>query len=99
MSTNGASSCTTLEGVVNSYAEDAILVAPDGTAQGRAAILELLSRDKAAFPERHVTVDVIVEQGDTIASEFTWVATHTGPLVMPDGPRRTAHRCGRGYVR
>ena len=74
-----------LEGVVNSYTEDAILVTPDGTAQGRAAILEVLSRDKAAFPERHVTIDVIVEQGDTIASEFTWVATHTGPLVMPDG--------------
>ena len=32
-----------------------------------------------------MTIDVIVEQGDTIASEFTWVATHTGPLVMPDG--------------
>jgi predicted ester cyclase len=74
-----------LEGVVNSYTEDAILVTPDGTAQGRAAILEVLSRDKAAFPERHVTIDVIVEQGDTIASEFTWAATHTGPLVMPDG--------------
>jgi steroid delta-isomerase-like uncharacterized protein len=74
-----------LEGLADSFTEDAILVTPDGTAQGRAAILEVLSRDKAAFPERHVTIDVIVEQGDTIAGEWTWVGTHTGPLVMPDG--------------
>ena len=74
-----------LEGLVNSYTEDAMLVTPDGTAQGRAAILEVWSRDKAAFPARTVTIDVTVEQGDTIAAEFTWAATNTGPLVMPDG--------------
>ena len=32
-----------------------------------------------------MTIDVMVEQGDTIATEWTWVATNTGPLVMPDG--------------
>jgi len=32
-----------------------------------------------------VTIDVIVEQGDTIAAEYTSVVTNTGPLVMPDG--------------
>ena len=36
-----------LESLVNTYAEDAILVTPDGiTAQGRAAIREQVSRDK-----------------------------------------------------
>jgi predicted ester cyclase len=75
-----------LEGVVNSYAEDAILVTPDGvTAQGRAAIREQVSRDKAAFPDEAVALDVVVEQGDTIAVEYTWAGTHTGPFVMPDG--------------
>jgi len=74
-----------LEGLADSFTEDAIQVTPNGTAQGRTAILELSSRDKAAFPERHVTIDVMVEQGDTIATEWTWVATNTGPLVMPDG--------------
>ncbi|HXZ72817.1 MAG TPA: ester cyclase [Streptosporangiaceae bacterium] len=43
------------------------------------------SRDKAAFPDSTVTVDVIVEQGETIAAEWTFIGTHTGPLVMPDG--------------
>ena len=74
-----------LEGLVSLYTEDAVLVTPYGTAQGRAAIREQWSRDKAAFPDRTLTIDVIVEQSDTIASEFTWAATNTGPLVQPDG--------------
>ena len=32
-----------LEGLANSFTEDAILVTPDGTAQGRAAILEIMT--------------------------------------------------------
>ncbi len=77
-----------LEGLANLYTEDAKLVNPSGTAQGRAAIREQWSRDKAACPDCTVNIDMIVEQGDTIASEFTWVATHTGPVVMPDGTER-----------
>ena len=74
-----------VEGLVNLHTEDATLVTPFGTFEGRAAIREALSRDKAAFPDRTMTVDVIVEQGDTIAAEWTVVGTHTGPLFMPDG--------------
>ena len=74
-----------LEGLVNSYTEDAVLVTPEGTARGRAAIRERWGRDKVAFPDRTLTIDVIFEQGDTVASEFTWAATNTGPLVQPDG--------------
>jgi uncharacterized protein (TIGR02246 family) len=74
-----------LEGLADSFTEDGILVTPDGTAQGRAAILEIMNRGKAAFPDYAVTIDVMVEQGDTIAAEWTWAATNTGPLVRPDG--------------
>ena len=74
-----------LDGLANSYAEDAVLVSPDGTARGRAAIREQWSRNKVAYPERTLTVDVILEQGDTVATEFAWGATNTGPLVLPDG--------------
>jgi uncharacterized protein (TIGR02246 family) len=74
-----------VEGFVNLYTEDATLVTPGGTFEGRAAIHEYWNRDKAAFPDRTVTLDVSVEQGGTLADEWTWVGTHTGPLVMPDG--------------
>ena len=40
---------------------------------------------QAAFPDRTLTIAVTFERGDTIASEFTWAATNTGPLVQPDG--------------
>ncbi len=74
-----------VEGFVNFYTEDATLVNPSGTFEGRAALRQALRRDKAAFPDRTMTVDVIVEQDDTIAAEWTVAGTHTGPLVMPDG--------------
>ena len=74
-----------MEDFANFYTEDAELVTPEGTAQGRAAIREQWSRDKVGFPDCAVTIDVIVEQGDTIAGEWTWAGTHTGPLVLPDG--------------
>ena len=74
-----------VEGLANLYTEDATLVTPDGTFEGRAAIHEAMGRDKAAFPDHTLTRGVIVEQGDTLADEWTVVGTHTGPLVMPDG--------------
>ena len=74
-----------VEGLVDLYTEDATRVTPFGTFKGRAAIHEAASREKAAFPDRTMTVDVYVEQGDTIAVEYTFVGTHTGPLAMPDG--------------
>ena len=74
-----------VEGFVNLYAEDATVVTPFGTLEGRAAIHEWWSRDKAAWPDRAITLDVLVEQGDTLADEWTVVGTHTGPLTMPDG--------------
>jgi predicted ester cyclase len=74
-----------LEDLVNTYTDDAVLVTPDGTAHGRAAILQQWSRDKASFPDRALITNTIVEQGDIVASEFTWTASNTGPLVQPDG--------------
>ena len=74
-----------VEGLVNLFTEDATRVTPFGTFEGRAAIHEAASREKAAFPDRTMTVDVYVEQGDTIAVEYTFVGTNAGPLAMPDG--------------
>ena len=74
-----------VEGLVDLYTGDATRVTPFGTFKGRAAIHDAASREKAAFPDRTMTVDAYVEQGDTIAVEYTFAGTHTGPLAMPDG--------------
>jgi ketosteroid isomerase-like protein len=74
-----------LVGFVNEYAEDAVLVTPDGSAHGRDAIHALWTREQTSFPDRTHTVKTTVEQGDTIATEFGWVATNTGPWILPDG--------------
>lgn len=74
-----------MDGLANSYTEDAVVVSPSGTTQGRAAIREGWSQEKSAFPDRRVTIDSITEEGDTIAAELTWTGTNTGPLVLPDG--------------
>lgn len=77
-----------LEDLVDSYTEDATLASPDGGARGRAAIFEQWCRDKAAFPDSSLTIHTMIEQGDTVASEFTWAGTNNGPLFQPDGTER-----------
>ncbi len=76
-----------VEGFANLHAEDAVLVAPAVTARGRPAIREYWTRIRTAFPDLTLTVDVVVEQGDTIATEWHESGTNTGPLVTPDGIR------------
>jgi predicted ester cyclase len=70
---------------LNEYAEDAVLITPNVTVEGRVEIREYWSRQKAAFPDCTLTVDALVEQGDTIATEWTWAGTQTGPLALRDG--------------
>jgi steroid delta-isomerase-like uncharacterized protein len=74
-----------LAAFVNLYSEDAVVVAPEGTYRGRAAIREYWCWVNASFPDCTLTVGVTVEQGDTIAFEYTWAGTNTGPLILPDG--------------
>jgi predicted ester cyclase len=78
-----------LNSYAKEYAKDAVLITPDRTAEGRTAIREYWSRQRAAFPDCTQTVEALVEQGDTIVTEWTWVGTHTGPLVQRDGTELT----------
>ena len=74
-----------MDGYVNFYAEDALMTLPAGTFRGRTAIREAWGRETAAFPDQVLTICFAVEQGGTLADEFTWGATNTGPLVLRDG--------------
>ena len=74
-----------LDGVMELYAEEATQIMPEGLFEGRSAIRERLARDLVACPDIAWTVLSFVEQGDTFADEWTFVATHTGPFQLPDG--------------
>jgi steroid delta-isomerase-like uncharacterized protein len=74
-----------LDGVMDLYAEDAVQLMPEGIFEGRDAIRERLARDLVACPDIAWTVLSFVEQGDTFADEWSFVATHTGPFQLPDG--------------
>jgi steroid delta-isomerase-like uncharacterized protein len=67
------------------YTDDATLVAPDGTYSGREAITEMWTASRASFPDEKLTVSLTVEDGDKVVSEWTWTATNTGELTLPDG--------------
>jgi steroid delta-isomerase-like uncharacterized protein len=74
-----------LDGVMDLYAEDAVQLMPEGLFEGREAIRERLARDLEACPDIAWTVESFVEQGDSFADEWSFVATHTGPVLLPDG--------------
>jgi steroid delta-isomerase-like uncharacterized protein len=74
-----------LDGVMDLYAEDATQLMPEGLFEGRAAIRERLARDLVACPDIDWTVESFVEQDDSFCDEWSFVATHTGPFVLPDG--------------
>ncbi len=77
-----------VEGFANLHAVDAVLVTPTGTAEGRDAIRRYWTRIRAAFPDLTLRLDLVIEQGETVVSEWTETGTNTGPLVLPDGRER-----------
>lgn len=74
-----------VDAFLDAYATDAVVRAPEGSYEGGAAIREFWAHQFSAFPDSHVTSDLVVEQGDDIAFEFTYTGTNTGPMGMPDG--------------
>ena len=63
---------------------------PAGARRGREAIHEYWCRQRNAFPDLHLALDLVVAQGDVVMSEWTWVGTNTGPLTLRDGTRARA---------
>jgi steroid delta-isomerase-like uncharacterized protein len=74
-----------LDGVMYLYADDAVQLMPDGTFEGRSTIRERLAQELNAFSDIAHRVESFVEQDDAFADEWTFVGTHTGPFVLPDG--------------
>ena len=74
-----------LDAFAADYAEDAVLAAPNGTVTGRQAIRDYWAREQVAYPDRHLDVQEVVEQGETVAAEYVWSGTNTGPTMLADG--------------
>ena len=74
-----------LDSCMDLYAEDAVQLMHDGIFEGRSEIQTRLARDLTTFPDATYTVVSFVEEGDSFADEWTFVGTHNGPFLMPDG--------------
>jgi predicted ester cyclase len=74
-----------IEAFVDTYADDAVLRSPDGVFEGKAALREYWTQEKAAFPDSNVEMIRSIGDGDVVMGEWTWSGTHRGPLNLPDG--------------
>jgi len=74
-----------IEAFVDTYADNAVLRSPDGVFEGKAALLEYWTQDKAAFPDSNVEMTRSIEDADVVMAEWTWSGTHQGPFNLPDG--------------
>jgi steroid delta-isomerase-like uncharacterized protein len=74
-----------LSGYASLYARDAVLTDPSGRHEGREAIMAYIEEAEKPFPDLTMETSLVIEDGDTVVGEWTYRATHTAPLVTPDG--------------
>lgn len=67
------------------YAEDAETSDPSGKYKGKAQIVASFKAWKTAFPQGTAEVTKQIAQGEQVATEVVYRATHTGPLVGATG--------------
>lgn len=90
---NAAVNAHDLNPIGDMYAEDAALVWPGlGAVTGRKAIVGFYAGLLGAFPDVHVTIRRIIEQGNAVAVEYVSEGTHSGPLSMPSGELPATNR-------
>lgn len=83
---NAAVNAHDLNPIGDMYAEDAVLIWPGlGATKERKAIVAFYARILGAFPDVHVTIKRIIEEGDALAVEYVSEGTHSGPLPLPAG--------------
>ncbi|HYH76970.1 MAG TPA: nuclear transport factor 2 family protein [Arthrobacter sp.] len=69
------------------YAADAVVHDPlyPQPLKGRDAIEQDMVEVLRAFPDARFTVGPLLQDGETVAGEYTLRGTHLGPLASPDG--------------
>lgn len=79
-----------VDGFVDLYTHDAVLVTPDGRYEGIDAIRANWTESMATFTSATVELGPSLEDGDRYFGEFALHATNTGPLHLPDGSQLDA---------
>lgn len=74
-----------LDALVGMCTPDVELSNPDGVFRGGDGVRANFKTVVDALSERQSEVRTVVEQGDTLAVEFTFRGRHTGPLDTPQG--------------
>jgi predicted ester cyclase len=74
-----------LEGNMAYYAADAELQAPGMQLHGTDQIKGVWAAYRRAFPDGRHTFESVLEAGEAVAVELSFVGTQTGPLAGPAG--------------
>lgn len=75
------------------YADEVVIVAPEGSSEGREQAELYLSSFLRSFPDMTVTSWSKISSGDLVVDEWSLTGTNTGPVELPDG--RTAPPTGK----
>jgi steroid delta-isomerase-like uncharacterized protein len=73
------------ETVASLFAEDGVYVEPAGRHEGRDTILAWMRAFSEVVSDIRTEVSLVVADDDAIIAEYTYYATHSGRLPMPDG--------------
>jgi len=62
-------------------------VPPGGIRPGSEGFKEMMGRFQTAFPDRRLTIEEMIAEGDKVMGRWTFSGTHTGPLgdIPPSG--------------
>jgi len=75
-----------LDAMLTSVSPDVRITLPGGQLiSGREEMRAHEQQEWEGFPDARVEVRQVIDQDSTAVAEFTWAATHTGPLHLPDG--------------
>jgi steroid delta-isomerase-like uncharacterized protein len=81
------------------YADNVVFAAPgEVQLEGPDAVVDYAMAWQRAFPDAKLTTHSILEDGESVAEEFTFEGTHEDTLVGPEGeiPATHKHLAGRG---
>lgn len=95
----GAIGRADLEGVLNCYHPEAVLIAPEGRFEGRDGLASYFRLQFELFSDIRLAVTATWDTSDAAIAEWSVSATNTGAVPLPDGgtlPATGRHVTQRG---